>query len=97
MQQLQEIIVILIVIIVLGYYYDKLFGLSVSLTEGFLGQTQNFVMTNKNNIANQLEYGSKDMVGMYHNLVLMKIQELISLIVEALNGQKMPKIPKLMN
>ena len=53
MQQLQEIIVILIVIIVLGYYYDKLFGLSVSLTEGFLGQTQNFVMTNKNNIANQ--------------------------------------------
>ena len=60
MHQLQEIIVILIVIIVLGYVYDKLYGLSVSLSEGFLGQTQNFVYTNKNNIANQLEYGEKN-------------------------------------
>lgn len=65
MHQLKEIIVILIVIAVLGYTYDRLYGLSVSFTENFLGQTQNFVMTNKNNIANQLEYGSKDMKGMY--------------------------------
>jgi hypothetical protein len=65
MHQIQEIIVIVIIIIVLGYYYDTVYGLSVSLTENFLGQTQNFVYTNKNNIANQLEYGSKNVAGIY--------------------------------
>lgn len=63
MHQLQTIIVTLIIVIVLGYAYDKLYNLSVS--ENFLAQTQNFVYTNKNNIANQLEYGSPNMPGMY--------------------------------
>lgn len=66
MHHLQEIIVILIIIVVLGYSYDKLYGLSVSINEGFLAQTQNWVYTNKNNIANQLEYGDKQPVGMYN-------------------------------
>jgi len=67
MLQLQKIIVILIVIVVLGYSYDKLYGLSMSVSEGFLSQTQNFAMTNKHNIANQLEYGSKNMEGIFQN------------------------------
>jgi len=63
MHQLRELLTILILLVILGYLYDKMYGLS--FTENFLGQTQNFVMTNKHNIANQLEYGNADMQGMY--------------------------------
>jgi hypothetical protein len=65
MHHLQEFIVILVVIIVLGYIYDRMYDTQNTTTENFLGQTQNFVYTNKNNIANQLEYGSKNVAGMY--------------------------------
>lgn len=46
----------------MGYLYDRYYN----STENFLAQTQNFVYTNKNNIANQLEYGSKNMEGMFN-------------------------------
>ena len=61
MNKLQEIIVILIVFLVLAYIYDKMY----KHAEGFTNHTQNFLYTNKFDIADNLEYPNKDKKGIY--------------------------------
>jgi hypothetical protein len=66
MHKLQEIIVILVVLVVLGYLYDKY---SRKHTEGFRNDTQNWLYTNKFEVADRLEYPNANVSGMYQGKV----------------------------
>jgi len=62
-----EILIVFIVLLVVIYFYNSKYTNSLVQKENFRSGTQNFVYTNYNDIANNLEYGTNPAPSLFSN------------------------------